>query len=99
MYTINEVLLIVEKNLMKRANRKGKVDIKDIENELLDARIAVHDAENEAKPIKKFIFVEDGSVDTDELEETLAERNPEIKVIVYRQGACPPVLKDITEVE
>lgn len=41
--------------------------------------------------VKKFLFVEDGSVDLDELRERL-ESNPEIAVVVYRQGSMPPQL-------
>lgn len=41
--------------------------------------------------IKKFLFIEDGSVDLDELRERL-ESNPEIAVVVYRQGSVPPQL-------
>jgi len=47
--------------------------------------------------VKKFLFVEDGSVDCDELTEDLAVKNPEIKVVVYRQGAREPQLKDIAD--
>lgn len=39
--------------------------------------------------IKNIIYVEDGSVDIDELKEGL---NEETKVIVYRQGSTPPKL-------
>lgn len=39
--------------------------------------------------IKNILYVEDGSVDIDALEETL---NSETKIIVYRQGSTPPVL-------
>lgn len=49
------------------------------------------------KPIKKFLFVEDGSVDCDKLIEDLSMKNPEIKVVVYRQGAREPQLKEVTE--
>lgn len=41
--------------------------------------------------IKKFLFVEDGSVGFDALKERL-ESNPEIAVVVYRQGSVPPQL-------
>lgn len=37
--------------------------------------------------IKQLIFVEDGTVDIDELKENLTG---ETKVIVYRQGGCKP---------
>ena len=49
------------------------------------------------QPYTKFLFVEDGSVDTDSLEKDLRKRNPEIKVIVYRQSAAMPQLVDIKE--
>ena len=45
-------------------------------------------------PKTKFLYVEDGSVDVDELSEELFRTNPEIKVIVYRQGSCPPIFKE-----
>ena len=45
----------------------------------------------------KFLFCEDGSVDTDSLEKDLRKHNPEIKVVVYRQGASVPLLVDIKE--
>lgn len=46
------------------------------------------------KPIKKFLFVEDGSIDYDELTEDLGLKNPEIKIVVYRAGAREPQLID-----
>ena len=46
------------------------------------------------KTIEKFLFVEDGSVDLDELE-SLAITNPEIKVLVVRQGGRIPDLKEV----
>ena len=39
--------------------------------------------------IKNFIYVEDGSIDVDELTDDLDETT---KVIVYRQGSKPPIL-------
>ena len=45
-------------------------------------------------PKTKFLYVEDGSVDADELSEELYITNPEIKVIVYRQGGTPPIFKE-----
>lgn len=45
-------------------------------------------------PIQQFLFVEDGSVDSDNLIETLEMKNPEIKVVIYRQGAVRPQLVD-----
>ena len=49
-----------------------------------------------AEKVKKFLFVEDGSVDTDELGRQL-EKNLEIAIVVYRQGSMPPQLIDVKE--
>lgn len=46
-------------------------------------------------PKTKFLCVEDGSVDVDELSETLYTTNPEIKVVVYRAGGAIPVIKEV----
>ena len=48
-------------------------------------------------PIQKFLFIEDSSVDIDELKDKLYYSNPEIKVVVYRQGCNPPKLIDNKE--
>lgn len=47
-------------------------------------------------PIKYFLFVEDGSI-VEETKNDIEQRNPEIKVVVYRQGARVPELKEITK--
>ena len=44
------------------------------------------------KPYKKFLLIEDGSVDLETLSEDLQEKNPEIRIIVYRQGSAIPQL-------
>ena len=44
--------------------------------------------------IKNIIYVEDGSVDVDELQECLGE---ETKIIVYRQGATKPEILQLAE--
>ena len=43
--------------------------------------------------IEQFLFVEDGSIKEKDIKE-INRRNPEIKVIVYRQGSPTPVLQD-----
>lgn len=48
-------------------------------------------------PYEKFLFIEDGSVDVLDLVEELSKTNPEIKVIVYRQGSIQPRLIEIKE--
>ena len=47
------------------------------------------------KPYKQFLFVEDGSIDADDLAIELEKTNPKIKIIVYRQGSKIPDLIDI----
>lgn len=53
--------------------------------------------EQATKPIKKFLFIEDGSVDLGELQEDLYNKNPEIKVVVYRQGSVKPMLENVED--
>ena len=99
MMTNKEMLLIVERKLRYYADENGKIDIKDLERCITGAVAELDIREKESAPIQKFLFVEDGSVDSDELEEILSEKNPEIKVVVYRQGAAKPELVDISEVK
>lgn len=51
--------------------------------------------EKECAPKTKILFVEDGSVDFDELSEELSLTNPEIKCVLYRQGGSIPRLEDV----
>lgn len=44
--------------------------------------------------IKTFIFVEDGSVDLDELKNSVGD---DVLVISYRQGATPPQIQQPKE--
>lgn len=44
--------------------------------------------------VEQFMFIEDGSIDLADIRD-LKKRNPEIKVIVYRQGSVCPVIKDV----
>lgn len=44
--------------------------------------------------IKTFIFVEDGSVDLDELKSSVGD---DVLVILYRQGATPPAIQQPRE--
>lgn len=67
--------------------------IERIKIELVEEQIR----EESKRPYKKFMFVEDGSVDADELVLEMERTNPEIRVIVYRQGANRPELLDIKE--
>lgn len=42
----------------------------------------------------KYWLIEDGSLDVDELQQFIDENNLKIKIIVYRQGAEKPELKN-----
>lgn len=42
----------------------------------------------------KLLFVEDGSVDVDELQQFFDEQDMMIKIVIYRQGAPKPELKE-----
>lgn len=44
--------------------------------------------------IKTFIFVEDGSVDLDELKSSVGD---DVLVVTYRQGAAPPQIQQPKE--
>ena len=43
--------------------------------------------------IEQFMFVEDGSIKEKDIKE-IKRRNPEIKVIIYRQGSPAPIVQD-----
>lgn len=42
----------------------------------------------------KYWLIEDGSVDVDELQQFIDENDLKIKIIIYRQGAAKPELKN-----
>lgn len=44
--------------------------------------------------IKRFLYIEDGSVDVDSLRDELGE---DTMIIVYRQGAAPPIIAEPIE--
>ena len=54
--------------------------------------------EQKIKPYKKLLYIEDGSVDLTCLED-LHTANPDIFIIIYRQGSMPPKLVVIEEYE
>ena len=43
----------------------------------------------------QFLFIEDGSVDIDELQAYIDEQNLSIHIVIYRQGAPIPVFKEL----
>ena len=94
MLTKKELLLIFESKLRMQADENGMVSMDTIQSMV---STCIYEMDNEPKPVEKFIFVEDGSVDADELMENLSLTNPEIRVVVYRQGARSPELVDVKE--
>ena len=94
MLTNKELLLLVERSLVRAADENGLVSVDQIRTIVSNY---MYDVDNEPRPVEKFMFVEDGSVDADELTESLNLTNPEIKVIVYRQGGRTPELVDVEE--
>lgn len=90
--TTNEILLHVDRYIRDAADTDGKVAYADVRR-IIDN--ACYQVENTFRPVEKFIFVEDGSVDADELEESLSTSNPEIKVVIYRQGSQRPELIEV----
>lgn len=90
--TTNELLLLVDRHIRDKAGPDGKVDYDDV-RKIIDN--ACYKVQNDLQPVKKFMFVEDGTVDVDDLEERLSTTNPEVKVVVYRQGGLPPVLRGL----
>ena len=68
------------------------------ENKKLKKRILQLEKELQIKNNKgytKFLFVEDGSVDSDNLIEDLKIKNPEIKVVIYRKSAEKPIILNL----
>lgn len=70
-----------------------------LKEEIKREQFAEQDKENWHRPYKKFMFVEDGSVDIDNLIEEMEVKHPEIKVVVYRQGSNKPEFLDIGEIK
>lgn len=87
-----ELILTADRLIRDNVESDGKVSYERVRRRLDNI---LNDIMQEPKPVEKFIFVEDGSVDADELMETLAVSNPEIKVVVYRQGGRPPELVEV----
>lgn len=71
--------------------------INTIKKDVKREKLAEQQREEWHRPYKKFMFVEDGSVDIEQLEEEMEAKHPEIKVVVYRQGAKRPELIEVAE--
>ena len=44
---------------------------------------------------RRFLFVEDGSIDVDELQAYIDENNLHIHIVIYRQGTPIPTFKEL----
>ena len=44
--------------------------------------------------IEQFMFVEDGSLKEKDIKE-IKRRNPEVKIVVYRQGSPAPIIHEL----
>lgn len=86
-----------DNNIDMGENRFIPIDMVKWEAENILEMLRAEEYQNKINktPIEKFLYIEDGSCDIDDLIEKLGNTNPEIKVIVYRQGTQPPILKDI----
>lgn len=90
--TADRVKQDVDKGILQGSERLITINsVLEIINEI---SFRLTDEKKYLTPKTKFLYVEDGSVDVDELSEELFVTNPEIKVIVYRQGSTPPIFKE-----
>lgn len=90
-----------EKFIPCRILNRAILDITDqIDREERDQEQKRRDDERWAKknqPIKKFLFIEEGSVEDRNLIDEFNERNPEIKIIFYKKGGQRPEILDMEE--
>lgn len=65
------------------------------ESEIEQLRTTLGQKTNDPKQAKwKFLLVEDGSIDVDGLQQFFDEQDMNIKIVIYRQGAPKPELKE-----
>lgn len=50
---------------------------------------------NKIEEIEQFLFIEDGSVDVEDLEQSIKDSGLPIKIVVYKAGSQMPKLVDI----
>lgn len=90
--SIKEFILEIEKHILLKYGANGKIKVQDLLN-LIDIKL-------DNLPNDKYLFVEDGSVDTNrlyELEDYGKITNTNI--IVYRQGSQKPTLMKVPDVD
>lgn len=87
-------IALPKESIMKVGGNNQYVTLTGVNRVLKDLIKSLELDNIKSTPIKKFLFIEDGSLDADDLTVSLAESNPEIQVVVYRQGSARPVLID-----
>ncbi len=84
----------IEKELPYIPENERFIPVNLLINLIGDTEKTVESEQRYLTPKTKFLYVEDGSVELDLLESSLFETNPEIKIVVYRQGSHPPILSE-----
>ena len=88
--TNKEVLLMVKNKILQaELDSEERLDLSEAFKIIQGVETMI---DLEPVPAKKLLFVEDGSVDTEELVDCLPA---DTKVIVYRQGSSMPVFKEV----
>ena len=83
-------MTVTYKDIVKDIFKELNITLND--DEIDKARkVLVHGLRNVY--IEQFLFVEDGSIKETDIKE-IKRRNPEIKVIIYRQGSPAPIVQD-----
>ena len=80
-------IALPKESIMKVGGNNQYVTLTQVNRVLKDLIKSLELDNIQSTPIKKFLFIEDGSID-------VTDSNPEISVVVYRQGSARPVLID-----
>lgn len=82
--TNKELILTIENNILKKYAKEKTFDRDEVIDLLEQAKSLL--------PYDKLLMVEDGSVDTDDLENEICDygRLESTKLIIYRQGSQKP---------
>lgn len=78
----------IVKEIFEKVNYKATDEEVEIARQVLINELGSQSAD-------ALLFVEDGSVNIEKLRRTLKKRNPEIEIVVYRQGSAMPIVRDL----
>lgn len=86
--------LILDNFVVAEKLQENKLRFEDVEElkQKLNSIYGKSSIENMPKPISDVIFVEDGSADTDKLQEQFGDNVP---IIIYRQGGAKPEIQHL----